>query len=51
MLENHLQIRKNRHYDKCNKIQDLEREKAKKGPKKSANVAKIETVTRIFLAS
>ena len=34
-----------------NKIQDLEREKPKKGPEKSANVAKIAKVTRIFLAS
>ena len=37
--------------NKCNKNQDLEREKAKKGPEESANVAKIAKVTRIFLAS
>ena len=35
--------RKNRNNNKCNrKIQDLENEEAKKGPEKSANVAKIE---------
>ena len=32
--------RKNRKNNQCNKIQDLEREKAKKGPEKSVNVAK-----------
>ena len=35
----------------CNKIADLEREEAKKGPEMSANIAKIAKVTRIFLAS
>ena len=39
---------KNRKNNKCNKIQDLEREKAKNGAEKSANVAKI---TRMFLAT
>ena len=34
-----------------NKIQNLQREDAKKGPEKSANIAKIAKVTRIFLAS
>ena len=34
-----------------NKIQDLGREKGKKGPEKSANGAKIGKVTGIFLAS
>ena len=34
-----------------NKIQDLGREKAKKGPEKSANGLKIAKVTGIFLAS
>ena len=38
----------NRKNNKCNKIQDLEREKAEKDPEKSANVAKI---TKIFLAT
>ena len=41
----------NRKNNKCNKIQDLEREKAKNGLEESANVAKIAKVTRIFLAS
>ena len=43
--------RKNRKNNKCNKIQDLAREKAKRGLEMSANVAKIAKVTRIFLAS
>ena len=43
---------KNRKNNKCNKIQDLEREKAKKGTEKSENnIAKNAKVTRIFLAS
>ena len=32
-------------------MKDLEREKAKKGTEKSANIAKIAKVTRIFIAS
>ena len=34
--------------NKCNKIQNLEREEAKKSPEMSANIAK---VTRIFVTS
>ena len=37
--------------NKCNKIKDLEREEAKKGPEMSANVAKAAKVTRVFLAT
>ena len=33
-----------------NKIQDLERKEANKGPEMSANITKIARVTRIFLA-
>ena len=44
----HDKYRKN---TKCNKIPDLQRKKAKKGPEMSANVAKIAKVTRIFHAS
>ena len=43
--------RNNRKNIKCNNIEDLEREKAKKDAEKSANVAKLAKVTRIFLAS
>ena len=39
---------KYRKNNKCNKIADLEKEEAKKGPEISAKIAK---VTRIFLAS
>ena len=43
--------RKNSKISKFDKILDLKREKAaKKGFEKSANFAKIATVTRIFLA-
>ena len=35
---------------KSNKNQDLETEKAKKGPEMSPSIAKIAKVTRIFLA-
>ena len=42
--------RKNRKNNKSNKNQDLEEKKeAKKDPEMSANIAKIATVTRIFL--
>ena len=41
--------RKNCKNNKRNIIQDIEREEAKKGPEKSANVGKIAKVTRIFL--
>ena len=44
----HDKYRKN---NKFNNNQDLEREEAKKGPKMSANIAKIAKVTRIFHAS
>ena len=44
-------IAKNHKNNKFNKIPDLEKEEAKKGPKMSANIAKIENITRIFLAS
>ena len=44
----HDKYRKN---NKSYKNQDLEREEAKKGLEMSANIAKIEKVTRIFLAS
>ena len=37
--------------NKFNKTLDLERQTTKKGPKKSANFAKIAKVTRIFLAT
>ena len=37
--------------NKCNKTLDLERQTTKKGPKKSAHIAKIAKVTRIFLAT
>ena len=40
---------KYRKNNKCNKIPDLEKEEAKKGPEMSANIAKIAKVTRIFL--
>ena len=43
--------RKNRKNNKRNKIQDLAREKAKRGLEMSANFAKIAKVARIFLAS
>ena len=43
--------RKNHKESKCHKIQNLEREEAKKGHEMSANVAKLAKVTRIFLAS
>ena len=36
---------------KSNENQDLEKEEAKKGPEMSANIAKIEKVTRIFHVS
>ena len=36
--------------NKCNNIQDLEKEETKKGPEMSANIAKTAKVTRIFLA-
>ena len=36
---------------KCNKIPDLERKEAKKGPEMSANIAKMAKVTRFFHAS
>ena len=42
---------KNRKNNKCHKIQNLEREEAKKGFEISANVAKIAKVTKIFVAS
>ena len=40
---------KYRKNNKSKKNQDLETEEAKKGPEMSANIAKIEKVTRIFL--
>ena len=43
--------RKNRKNNKFNKILDLEKEEAKKGPEMSANIAKIASIARIFLAS
>ena len=43
--------RKYRKNTTCNKIPDLQRKEAKKGPEMSANIAKIAKVTRIFLAS
>ena len=43
-----IKYRKN---NKCNKIPDLERKEAKKGPEMSSNIAKIAEVTRIFHAS
>ena len=42
---------KNRKNNKSNKNQDLEKKEAKKDPEMSTNIAKIEKVTRIFLAS
>ena len=45
-----IKYRKNRKNNKCKQDSRL-REKAKKGPEKSANVAKIAKVTRSFLAS
>ena len=44
----HDKYRKN---TKCNKIPDLQRKEAKKGPETSANIAKIAKVTRIFHAT
>ena len=44
-------IAKNRKSNKCNKILDFAKEEIKKGPKMSANIAKVAKVTRIFLAS
>ena len=44
----HDKYRKN---NKCNKIPDLQRKEAKKGPEMSPNIAKIASVPRIFLAS
>ena len=43
--------RKSRKNNKFNKIQDLEREEAKKGLEMSANVAKSQKKKRIFVAS
>ena len=40
--------RKYRKNTKCNKIPDLQRKEAKKGPEMSANIAKIAKGTRIF---
>ena len=42
--------RKNCKNNKFGKILELEKEETKKGPEMSANMAKIEKVTRIFLA-
>ena len=42
--------RKCRQNNKCNNIQDLEKEETEKGPEMSANIAKTAKVTRIFLA-
>ena len=47
----HDKYRKYRKDTKCNKIPDLQRQEAKKGPEMSPNIAKIAKVTRIFLAS
>ena len=37
--------------NKFKKILDLAKEEIKKGPKMSANIAKVAKVTRVFLAS
>ena len=44
----HDKYRKNRTNNNCNKIADLEKEKAKKDPEMSANIAKIAKVTMSF---
>ena len=48
MLAKNTKYRKYRKNTKCNKIPDLQRKEAKKGPEMSANIAK---VTRIFHAT
>ena len=47
----HDKYRKNGKNNESNKNQDLKKAEAKKGPEMSANIAKIEKVTGIFLAS
>ena len=47
----HDKYRKYRKNTSCNKIPDLQRKEAKKGPEMSPNIAKIAKVTRIFLAT
>ena len=47
----HDKYRKYRKNTKCNKIPDLQRKEAKKGPEMSPNIAKIAKLTKIFLAT
>ena len=49
--DTHLQNRKSSKNNKVNKILDLEKEKAKKGPEKSANFAKIWQICIVQKAS